>query len=484
MSDFTQSILLLDSRMVETMVNAKLEPGKVEKHSQNPLFMEEFFADPPKNWEARYDNLYPTVLFDEEEGVYKLWYHTFLVDSTSNETPLAKRPFTEYRGGQREDGVLYAISKDGIHWEKPNLGIIPFNSSAENNIVMSLKSHGVHSGGVIKEAHDPDPNRRYKYFHRNPGARRMAVSFSADGLHWSQPILWPEHDAVGDSHNNALWAPELGRYVGFTRGWSERPYHGIRTLLRTESNDFIHWSEPVEIMRGADEHDQIYSMPVFRYKDLYLGLPAQFHKGNPDAPDWDTVTTELAWSADTINWQRICPGQPFIPLGPGEYPDGAYDCGCIYAAAPVIQGDDILLYYGGSNGLHNGWREGSFNLATFPKDRFAGYLPNNPGHTATVRTTRLVAQEMPLSVNVDIQSNGWLRVAVLDSDGIPLAGYGLDDCHPLQAGGLAVVVQWQSKDLSALAGKRIQLMFEFNSAKLFAYSGCVVATKKDEVGGW
>ena len=89
MSKFSQSeLLLLDSRVVETAVNAQLELGKVEKHRLNPLFVEEFFVDPPKNWEARYDNLYPTVLFDEEDGIYKLWYHTFLVDSTSNQTPL------------------------------------------------------------------------------------------------------------------------------------------------------------------------------------------------------------------------------------------------------------------------------------------------------------------------------------------------------------------------------------------------------------
>ena len=33
----------------------------------------------------------------------------------------------------------------------------------------------------------------------------------------------------------------------------------------------------------------------------------------------------------------------------------------------LIQGDNIRLYYGGSNGLHNGWREGSFNWANPPQ---------------------------------------------------------------------------------------------------------------------
>ena len=203
----------------------------------------------------------------------------------------------------------------------------------------------------------------------------MASCFSADGLTWSQPLLWPDHGAVGDTHNNAIRLPGSGRYVCITRGWSAGAYRGLRTVLRSESADFTNWSPPAEILRGAGAHDQIYSMPIARYRDLFIGLPAIFHKGDQSAADWDTVDTELAVSADTVNWRRICPGQPLIPRGAGSYPDGAYDCGCVYAAAPIVQGDEILLYYGGSNGLHNGWREGSFNLATLPLDRFAGYRP-------------------------------------------------------------------------------------------------------------
>jgi hypothetical protein len=408
----SSSLLLLDSRLIETAVNVKLSLGTVKKHPNNPLFVEEFFADPPNKWEARYDNVYSTVIFDEEEGIYKLWYHAFLIDRDSNKTPLAKRPSVEYAGGGREDGVLYATSMDGIHWEKPNLGIIPFDGSTDNNIVMSRESHGVHAGGVLKEVNDPDPNRRYKYFHQNKSTKQMAVAFSADGLHWSQPVVWPEHTAVGDTHNNALWSPELGKYVGISRNWSgsEGTYKGVRTVVRTESEDFIHWSDPVEVMRGVDYHDQIYSMPIFRYGDLYLGLPAPFHKGNPDAPDWDTVTTELVWSPDTIEWHRLCPGEQLIPLGEGAYPTGVYDCGCIYAAAPVIRDGMIQLYYGASNGLHNNWREGSFALATLPIDRFAGYVPEIENERGVLQTVAMVAQDDSLSVNVECFAGGIMKL--------------------------------------------------------------------------
>lgn len=462
----SKSLLLLDNRIINSTHGVESKLGTVQKHSANPLFVEAFFADPPKKWEARYDNLYPTVLYDEEEDIFKLWYHIFLYDEDSNKTALAQRPFTPYTGGRREDGVLYATSKDGIHWEKPNVGLIEFDGSTENNIIMSLTSHGIHSGGVIKEPHDPDPSRRYKYFHRNPRAQRMAVAFSEDGLRWTEPILWPEHNAVGDAHNNALWVPELQKYVGFSRGWTEGAYKGLRTVVRTDSSDFIHWSDPVEIMQGADDHDQIYSMPVCRYGDVFIGLPSLFHKGNPLAKDWDTVTTELAWSPDSFAWHRICEGTPLIPLGAGAYPTGEYDCGCIYAASPLKINDEVWIYYGGSNGLHNNWREGSFNLATLPRDRFAGYAPKK-GDVGRIETMPLLVEEDTLTLNVDVQPGGSIRVEVLGED-----GFGLEDCVKIREGGLDTAVQWQNKKFTDLKGQTVQLIFELRNAHLFAFSGC------------
>ena len=152
-----------------------------------------------------------------------------------------------------------------------------------------------------------------------------------------------------------------GGYVGITRAWVGPKDERVRAVLRTESADFVHWSEGVEVFRGAHAHDQINSMP-----------------------DWDTADTELAWSPDTITWSRACPGQPLIPRGEGSYPVGAYDCGCVYAAAPLLIGDAMYIYYGGSNGLHNGFREGLFCLATLPRERFAGYSAGSaPGRLTT-----------------------------------------------------------------------------------------------------
>jgi len=467
------SLLLLDPRNLSTTQNAELTLGRVEKQAANPLFREDYFADPPKPWEARLDNVYPSVIYDEAEGIFKCWYKSFLVDPCSNSTPLAERPGAPYPGGGREEGVLYAESTDGIHWRKPELGLIEFAGTRQNNIVMRRAIHGIHAGGVLKDLRDPDPARRYKFIHLNARARRMASCFSADGLSWSQPVLWPGSDAVGDTHNNAIWSPELERYVCITRGWSAGAYRGLRTVLRSESEDFLRWSPPVEVLRGAGAHDQIYSMPIMRYGDLYLGLPAVFHKGDESAADWDTVDTELAISTDTLQWQRLCPGQPLIPRGAGSYPDGEYDCGCIYAAAAIVQGDKILLFYGGSNGLHNDWREGSFNLATLPLDRFAGYRPLSRTGKALLTTAHLRVTGADITLNAEIDAGGSIRAALLDDEGQPLSGYGLDDCLPLGAGegGLALALRWRERTIAELARQPMRLQLELNAATAYAIGG-------------
>lgn len=464
-------LLALDSRNFLNVENAKLQLGAVEKRSSNPLFVEEFFADPPKRWEARFDNVYPSVIYDGDAGIFKCWYKCFIVDEASVKTPLRQRPLTPYSGGEREEGLLYATSSDGIHWEKPALGLIEFAGSRENNIVMRRATHGIHAGGVLKDPRAPDPSRRYKFIHRNPRARRMATCFSADGLRWSQPALWPEHDAVGDTHNNAIWSPDLGKYVCITRGWSDGPYHGVRTVLRSESEDFLHWTEPVEVLRGADAHDQIYAMPIIEYAGLTIGLPAIFHKGDERAANWDTVDTELAWSADTIQWQRISPGEALIPRGAGFYPDGEYDCGCVYAAAPILRGEEILIYYGGSNGAHNNWREGSLNLATLKLDRFAGYVPGDRRQSTRLTTVPLRLDADEIRVNAAVGAGGTLRAALLDGAGASLTGFALEDCLPLKTGGTSCELRWKRRRPTELRGRTLHILFALGDAALYSVSG-------------
>jgi hypothetical protein len=469
------SCLVLDNRIFSDISNAELVLGRVDKHKDNPLFEEDYFDDSPRHWEVRFDNVYPSVVRDPCGG-YRAWYFSFLHDGPLQDIPKGQRSEIEYRSQNRQDGMLYAESVDGLKWNKPALGCIDVNGSSENNIVMSTASHGIHAGGVLVDEDDPDPKRRHKALLRSSTQRKMAVAFSEDGIHWSTPRPWPEYDAVGDTHNNAIWAPELERYVGITRGWSESPYKGERTVLRTESEDFLDWSEPVEVLRGSGPHDQIYSMPISYYAGIYLGFPAVFHKGDPEAPDWDTVSTELAWSPDSIEWNRVRPGEQFIPRGTGTYPDGDYDCGCVYASAPIVDDDQVRIYYGGSNGLHSGWREGSFNLATVERDRFAGFVAVDVDDRACLTTVRMRVVDQDLTVNAEVAAGGHLRAGLADQSGRPVEGFELEDCVPAGGDLVDVPLRWSGGRLADAGCDWTSVTIELSSAVLFAIGGLDAGT--------
>jgi len=438
-----EKYLVLDSRLVERVANARLTVGQVTKHLANPLFV----ADKP--WEVRFDNLYANVVYDTRRRLYQCWYNPFIVDDVTSGTPRARRSGIRYRPAHREMGICYARSKDGLTWEKPDLGIVEFNGSAANNLVF----RGPHGAGVFLDVHDPNPSRRYKLFARaSDRDSALAVAFSPDGLHWTGLTTCPEAAAVADTHNNAFWAPDCRKYVGITRLWRD----GQRIVGRTESDAFLAWSKTVEVLRGDGVH-QTYAMPVFRYAGVYLGLVMLLNGQD------DRVRCELAWSPDTMHWERIDPGRPLIPNSEKK---GDYDWGCIYAAAaPVILEDEIRLYYSGSNDTHGAWRDGCLALATLRPDQFAGFEPQRSDQPGTLVTRPVRCTGSQLRVTADT-AGGRLRVGVLDADNFTLAR-----CQPITGKVANRVVQWSAAaDLESLTGRSIRLKFELQMAKLYAFS--------------
>jgi hypothetical protein len=383
--------LLLDQRIIKKTENVKLEVGKAEKYDANPLFGED------KEWEMRFDNLYGNVIFDKEENIYKCWYSPFIVDSVSHGMTLEQRN-REYNEPQdREMGICYATSKDGINWEKPDLGLVEYNGSKKNNIVW----RGPHGAGIFKDMHEKDPAKHYKVIFQG-----LAVSFSSDGIHWNEKTKVNGVEVAGDTHNNALWAPTLNKFVGITRTWGNE--FG-REVARIESDDFINWTKEEVVLHGINKDLQTYAMPIFYYSGVYLGLIA-IHRQSTDR-----VWTELTWSPDTRNWFRIDEGNPLIANSEKKLD---YDYGCVYAcASPVFIDDKVMLYYGGSDWLHFGWRNGFLCLATLRPDGFAGYVQKNRNQEGIIITKLISYKGGALKLTADVENGGSIEVSILNSDG-------------------------------------------------------------------
>ena len=449
--------LLLDSRIIEDTENVHLTVGTVQKDENNPLFKED------KPWEPRFDNPYCSVIYDEEEGIFKCWYSIFIksggYDGFPGEgLPSDQRAWVEWRKGERDFGVCYATSKDGIHWEKPELGLIEFEGSKENNIVIEW-NHGV---TVMKDLHETDPQKCYKAIH--PENESSYVWFSPDGIHWGERIDVGHMDN-GDTNNCVSWDPDLEQYVIITRHWggeaSDAVYasRGHRQTSRSVSKDFLNWSEAEVVIEGLDLRRQVHDMPVVRHAGVYIGMVGLFDI--EASKQW----CELAWSPDSIEWHRIRPGTPLIPNGPVM---GDYDWGCIFAAVPLIEKDRIRIYYGANDGRFMAWRNGFFCLAWLRVDGFAGYeqIAGGSNKTGSITTKPVTVVGDSLCISADVAPSGYVKVTALDEANEKLAEGELIARTVTDA-----QVQWKNGfSFNGLEGKEIKLRFELRESKLYSFS--------------
>lgn len=431
--------LVLDSRVIATAENARLALGTPEKDARNPLMP----ADRP--WENSTNNLYPNVLWDEEERTFKLWYKDVLADKDA----IARMdgPSTVHDVGWY---LLYATSRDGLAWTKPALGLHRFGGDAATNIV----ARDTPNVGVFKDPRDPDPARRYKMVY-DVGLGKLRTRFSRDGIHWGEPREVTGFGAQhGDTHNNAFWDERTGKYVWFTK-----LYLGERLVARFESDDFENWRGSGMVLRSGVEEgrsSQTYCLPVFPYANLYLGYAMIYNVGKGR-----TVDCELAWSPDGVQWRRVKPGTQFLPRGPA----GSHDSQCIYAQAgpPVEHNGRLLIYYGGSDFPHTGWkRHCLLSLARLRLDGFAGYEPAEAERPAVLVTTPLLIERDRLTVSADAKGGRW-RVEATDDAGRVLARSGW--------------MQGESTDAeipvapALRVGARVRLRFELERARLYAFGG-------------
>ena len=444
----------------------KVNPA-VKDTKYNPLFQEEFFADPPKPWEVRYDNGYLNVFYDEEKKIFRLYYTLIIYDEDSQNTPLKDRPGKLYMPtSSRITAVCYAESEDGTNWVKPDLGLVEFKGNTHNNILM----RNAHGTSVLYDKEEKEPAKRYKLMTKiefSSDCSYMAVAFSADGIHFCDPIPWPKFNPQADTYNFVFRDSRTNRFVLITRIWK----NGLRVAARCESEDFLFWSEPVEVGRGQGYPEQIYSMPVFEYERLYLGLASVYHEGNRDSDDFDTVDLRLTYSTDLSKFEWVGEGQNFIPRGSGHYPDGQFDCGCIYASIPVEIDGRLYFYYMGGNGRHTDYRETSFARCSIEKDHFAYYQTLEDEKEGVLTTAGLFAFGNSLEILAEVEPDGYIVCELTDSSGVtrkPAFEERLS--RPVTGSGWQTVL-FEDFELTQVKELPVSLRFRFKHARLYGLRG-------------
>lgn len=373
-----------------------------------------------------------------------------------------------------------ATSADGIHWERPKLGLHEFRGSKANNIVWAPAPGETSDGPTV--CHDPgDPKAPFKmlYFTYGGGKERGEyVAFSKDGVVWEhrpQPVL----TNTGDRTNVMPVRDHCGRFVAFLRHQNMFDIHLARTVWRSESEDFIRWTDPEPILTPDlidPPNTELYGMVGVPYEGMYLGFLERWFN-NPDV-----IEVQLAWSHDGSRWQRPSIRRPFIaPTYPWN--KGWNSCA---NSLPVRVGNQLWFYFGGRSSAHH--REsprsyGAVGLASTGLDQFAairgdfqeGRLTTKPmtwpgGDLALRCTNSRYPEAHPRS------GGGGIAVEVRDEQNRPVEGFSgdrrarHDTVVPTAWSKTEPPVRWPGdRSLDDLRGRRIRLVFYLRDARLYSF---------------
>lgn len=434
--------LFVDDYLIESTHNLRRTVHPLRKHSSNPLMK------PDRPWEGPAALLFGTVLREKPGGPFRMWYLAY------------NKKLAAQAGRPKEISyVCYAESEDGIRWTKPNLGLVDYRGSKENNIVVPSHGRGVDCISVIHDTRDTDASHRYKMavWHKEANGKPGGVYayFSKDGIHWkeqAEPVMpW-----AGD-RTTVYFNSITGKFTACVR----TSHAGKRAVAYSESRDFLRWTSPV-LMLTADEKDapddEPYGLDGWNYETLVLGWLPIYHTERTY-----TVDIQLASSRDGRRWERVGNREVVIPTGP----KGSWDYGFNHCPTnpPIRVGDELWCYYSGRTSDHRTQPQtGAVGLATLKVDRFVSM--DADANEGTLTTKPVLLQGDRLTLNADARA-GEIRAALLGPDGNPLPGYTSDACKPIKSNSLIHTVTW--KGVRGLPNAPVRIQLRMRNARLYSF---------------
>jgi hypothetical protein len=443
--------LFVDSTIIGSMNDTRLVLHR--PIDQGPVL---FFDN---SWEGPFCG-YVTVLNDN--GVYRMYYRGL--------------PSAGSDGSNREVTCV-AHSVDGIHWVKPDLDLHFADSLGKNNIVLADMAPITHNFSPFIDTQPGTlPSERYKAL--GGTSKGLYALVSSDGIHWKKlrenPVFT---EGLFDSQNVAFWSEAEERYVCYFRSWTGDGYRGFRTVSRTESDDFIHWTKPVAMDFGDTPMEHLYTnqtAPYYRAPHIYLATAARFMPGRK------AITDE---QADEIGVNK-------------KYFN---DCS-----------DAVLLTSRGGNRYTRTFMEGfirpgigyenwisrtnypALNIVPAGKEEMSVYVNQNYAQPTahvrryTLRVDGFVSIQSPygggtwtskqlkfdgsaLYLNFATSAAGYLKVEIQDRQGQPIPGFALEDCELIIGNHIDRKVIWKgATPLHDLKGRTIKLHFQMADADLYA----------------
>lgn len=398
-------------------------------------------------------------------------------------------------GGQGRDEdptqvTCYAESSDGIHWHKPELGIIEFNGSKQNNIIWQ----GTMSHNFTPFRDDNPscpPEHRYKAVggcKAEWGGEDLVSAVSGDGIHWERfgeaPL--PLEGNV-DSQNAVFWDSRAGLYRAYWRVHrrDDPTVPDGRDIATATSPDFLNWSEPQFLAYPGSPDEELYTnqiQPYYRAPHIHVGFPMRYVEGRGTLTEWHEKKAEevpgrsytsytdglFMSSRDGRTFQRwgdafIRPGMPESTqwhYGAGHQGYGLVETASDEPAAP----NDLSIY------VVQRYRRDNPAIVRYTL-RLDGFVSVNAPFSGGEMVTKPVTFKGDnLFLNMATSAAGSVRVEIQDAAGTSIPGFTMNDGPVLFGNAIDKQVTWKGgRTLSELAGQPTRLRFTPADADLYAF---------------
>lgn len=415
--------------------------------------------------------------------------------------------------------LAFAVSKDGVQWERPQLGVVEFNGSRNNNLV-DIQEMRPDETCVFIDPTGPDEHR-FKLICHWPYKGTWLMT-SPDGVRFKYAGGTLIERAT-DNHMSAFYDPTVGKYRLYLRGSDKSRqimgWSGSRCVVYAETDDLF---KPIPIDENApDPHERgmvrpgpdgkpiqplaginrelprvlsmddrdppeadMYQPAVHHYsQEAYLAFPTlYYHYPGLDKGGFHNdgvLDIQFATSRDGYLWRRDFRGS-YVRL---DLPDGPTTKQMHMLLGMIVHEHTLSQYYCGSRRTH-----GEGRTADNPKG--IGFHEPKPGDPIALRLEQRIdgfvsadssycggslltepfeLKSTQLCINIDTSASGVAWAALLDEEGWEIPGFRLEESDRIQGNDTRFVLSWQgNSDVSRLTGKRVRLLLKSRNTKLYA----------------
>lgn len=383
------------------------------------------------------------------------------------------------RSDESHQIIALAESTDGGRsFTRPNLGLVEFGGTKDNNI---LASGGPPRIPPVFIDTNPDckPQERYKGL--SSKWKSLYAMCSADGIRWQPMSAEPlQMDGTFDTVNTAFWDSLAGCYRSFTRYFenlvpesTEQDVLGpkptvVRAIQSSTSQDFIHWTPVVHHQYEDDaSKTQLYTnatLPCPGAEHIYLSLPNRYVQDRITKPEHGVPGVNDALfmaSRDCVHWKRYLEAWVRPDLDEKNWTDRNN-----YPTWGIVQtSDSEWSIYISEHYRHATVRPRLRRLSIRPY----GFVSIHADYAGGECVTQpIVFGGRELRLNCSTSAAGSIRVEVQDEQGTPMEGFGIEDSDLFFGDKLDALMSWKGvSDLSSLVGRPVRFRFLLKDADIF-----------------